>query len=70
MKCKKCGNEVLNYNFCPSCGEAITDAAKGLENAKIINARLETLLKVVDLVDDEKTLTIIKKLIENIKKNV
>ena len=62
MKCINCKEEVNNFDFCPHCGTPLSEAARSIEIQKNINIRLETLLKISQLTDDEKTL----ELIENI----
>ena len=69
MKCMHCNQEVESLNFCPHCGSALSDKAKELEASKITNARLEVLLKVSQVTNDEKTLLAIKDLITKLKQN-
>lgn len=67
MHCKNCNELIEQANFCPHCGHPISEDAIKLENVKTINIRLETLLKLSKLTDDEKTLSAIKNLIADLK---
>ena len=67
MKCKNCQAEIQDFNYCPVCGEPLTDKAVEVEKQKVLNIRLETLLKLTKTTDDEKTLLLIKELISKIK---
>ena len=66
MKCLNCKQEIYEFDFCPHCGTPISDIAKQVEIKKNTNIRLETLLKISKLTNDEKTLTIIKELIDKL----
>ena len=68
MKCSHCEAEINNYNYCPNCGTPLTENTINLENTKILNTRLETLLKVTEIIDDEKALNTIKELVLKLKK--
>ena len=37
MKCKNCQTEVSNFNYCPSCGNPITEKAIELEKANLVD---------------------------------
>lgn len=67
MKCLNCKHEIYEYDFCPYCGTPISELAKKVEIKKNTNIRLETLLKLVNLIDDDKTLNIIKELVNKLK---
>ena len=67
MKCEKCQTIITDYNYCPTCGMPLTENAIELEKNKTLNTRLETLLKLTETIDDEKTLILIKDLITKIK---
>jgi predicted amidophosphoribosyltransferase len=67
MKCLNCKHEIYEYDFCPHCGTPISELAKKVEIKKNTNIRLETLLKLVNLIDDDKTLNIIKELVNKLK---
>lgn len=65
--CSVCKKQVSeNYNFCPYCGKPLTDLAKELIKTQIDNNRLEVLIKLIDNVDDEKTLKLIKSMVKKI----
>ena len=68
MKCLNCTKEINDFDFCPHCGTPISDVAKQVEIKKNTNIRLETLLKLTTLIDDEKTLIIIKELVDKLNK--
>lgn len=65
MKCEIC--KTVTSNYCPNCGAPLTKESIELEKNKVLNTRLETLLKLTQNIDDEKTLLIIKDLISKIK---
>ena len=69
MKCIHCNKDIEMLNYCPHCGNPLNESAKELENIKLTNARLEVLLKISELTDDEKTLVAIKNLIIKLKDN-
>lgn len=66
--CKKCSN-ILNqdYNYCPYCSNPLTSDAILLEKKKLTNIRLETLLQLLTIIDDETSLNRIKVLIGTIE---
>ena len=70
MKCTNCKEEIINYNYCPNCGTPISKEAKKIEESKRLNTRLETLLKLTEITNDEKTLNIIKDLVTKIKEEL
>lgn len=58
--CKECGNLIEeNFEFCPFCGEAITEKAEKLEEQKSINANLILIANLMDKIEDRKTLKIL-----------
>ncbi len=67
MTCKNCKTTIAGLNYCPNCGMPLNKDAIELENTKVQNIRLETLLKISQLVEDEKTLLLINELITKIK---
>ena len=67
MKCLNCKQEAYSYDFCPHCGTPLTEKSKKVEIQKNTNIRLETLLKLTTLVDDEKTLKIIDELVKKLE---
>ena len=68
MKCLNCKLEAYEYDFCPHCGTPLNEKAKKVETQKNINIRLETLLKVTTLTEDEKTWKIINQIINQLSK--
>ena len=70
MRCSLCESNSTNYNYCPNCGRALTEESKKLENSKVLNTRLETLLKLVDVIDDQNTLVKVKDLVININNSI
>ena len=67
MKCKICEAMLPGYNYCPNCGRPLSEKAIEVEKNKVLNSRLETLLKLAENIEDEETLILIKKLISTIK---
>ena len=63
-KCMCCNFE---YDYCPNCGNPLNEKAIELEKNKTLNIRLETLLKLTENIEDERTLRLIKDLISKIK---
>ena len=61
--CEVCNNELNeNFDFCPFCGEAISEKAKELENQKIINAELVLIANLIKTTTDKKTLELLNKI--------
>ena len=69
MECINCKMNISNYDFCPHCGTPISEKAKKIEIQKNINIRLETLLKISKLTDDDATLEMIEKIATELKNN-
>ena len=64
--CPKCNQELNEeMNYCPICGEPITDLAKQRELLKIQNAGLLKLQELSKSTVDPSVLTAIKNLIHN-----
>lgn len=58
--CKECNNAIEeNFEFCPYCGEAISEKAQKLEEQKSINANLILIANLMDKIEDRKTLKIL-----------
>lgn len=70
MICKNCNNIIEDYNYCPNCGRALSKLAIEIENNKVLNTRLETLLKLTEVIEDEKTLSLINNIALKIQKNI
>ena len=67
-KCDKCNSTLQNeYSYCPYCGTPLSDQAKLLEKSKLKNIRLETLLQLLTLIEDEESLKRINSLIKTVK---
>ena len=65
--CESCSKPINEgFQFCPYCGYAITNSAKALkaEQKKVIE--LKFIYNLVDVVEDKKTLAMLKKLIDKI----
>ena len=54
------------FNFCPACGEPITDLAKELIKEQNVNIELSLLSKLIDFIKDEKDLKLINALIDKL----
>lgn len=64
--CPRCNTELIEeMNYCPECGEPITDLAKQRETLKIQNAGLLKLQELSKSTADPAVLTAIKNLIHN-----
>jgi|GEM_PF-6211669 len=69
-KCPTCAKVLQNdFNFCPYCGEAISELAKETlrEQTKVSQLKLINLL--TDKVKDQKTLELLEKLTSMYKEN-
>lgn len=65
--CSACKNEISeNFNFCPNCGRPLTELAKRLVTEQKINCELELLIKLIDYVEDDKTLKLLNALIKKL----
>lgn len=59
--CQFCEKQVVEeYNFCPYCGEPLNAQAKQLLNEKLDIAKLEQIKGLIELVQDQKTLLMLK----------
>lgn len=66
--CIYCHNIIDDeVDYCPCCGEPLSDKAKEVEKLKLNAVRLETINKLLDLVEDEETLKKINKLVASYK---
>lgn len=64
-----CGTVVSSENnYCPNCGNPLNEYAKKIEQNKLCNAQLLLLTKIIPKVDDPKTLMILQKYVEQVKK--
>lgn len=68
MKCINCKEELYNYDYCPHCGTPMSEKAKLVETKKNNNIRLETLLKLTTLIDDDESLELINELANKLTK--
>ncbi|MBQ0017215.1 MAG: zinc ribbon domain-containing protein [Clostridiales bacterium] len=65
--CSVCFTELKeNDNFCPACGEPLTELAKELVSEQKVNTELALLVKLIDYIDDEKTLKFIDGLVKKL----
>lgn len=65
--CSYCGTEQPeNANFCFNCGEPLTNKAKDVLEKQKRNYQLELILKLIDKIDDKKTLVLLKKIAEEL----
>ena len=59
--CSKCNEEFLDvYNYCPDCGEPLSDLAKTKEALKVQNAKLQALQELSSYTNDQTVLNTIK----------
>ena len=69
--CEFCHKEIEeNYNFCPYCGEALSDLAVQIKEKQLINAQLKLVFNLLDKVTDEKTITLLQEFVEEAKKKM
>ena len=62
--CSKCNEEFLEvYNYCPDCGEPLSDLAKTKEALKLQNAKLQALEELSKSTNDQNVLNAIKEYI-------
>ncbi len=62
---KTCGHKIeKNFNFCPICGAPLNDVSRESIVIREQRIKLETLYALVNIVEDEKTLTQIRKIID------
>lgn len=63
--CPKCNEEIdESFNYCPTCGEPLTELAKQRETLKFQNAGLLKLQELSKSTHDPVVLNAIKNLIE------
>jgi predicted amidophosphoribosyltransferase len=69
MICDKCKKEISEeFNFCPYCGTALSTKAKEFEADKADMYQLTLINNLIDIVEDKKTLKILKKISEELAK--
>lgn len=70
-KCPVCEKQIIKeYNFCPYCGEAMTDLAKEFSKKQTAIAHLKLLSALIEKVQDKNTLDLLEKLVNQYKKNL
>lgn len=69
--CKICKSEIdEGSNFCPMCGEAISENAKIYKKQLEIKAQLEVLANLAKVVKDTRSLELIKSFILKLKSEI
>ena len=69
--CEICKSEIdESANFCPMCGEALSENAKVYKRQLEIKSKLEILSELSKLVKDTKSLELIKAFIIELKSNI
>lgn len=69
--CEICKSEIDDdANFCPMCGEAISENAKIYKNQLAIKAKLEVLCDLAKVVKDTRSLELIKSFILKLKEEI
>lgn len=69
LTCKACEKEILtNYNFCPYCGNAVSDIAKRLNKEKYDIIKIKFINEICDQINDKKTLAILNKIASELSK--
>lgn len=67
IECPICFTECArNANYCPACGEPISELAKDFESEKKTNIEIAILMKVMDYMKDEKDVKFLKGLIDKL----
>ena len=70
-KCPVCEKEInKEYNFCPYCGEPMTEVAKEIQERQTTIAQLKLLGALIEKVQDKKTLELLEKLVNQYKKDI
>lgn len=66
--CENCKTEITNnYNFCPSCGKALTTIAESIKKEEKRGAMLEVVLTLANKLEDPKDLDILNSLLKKLK---
>ncbi|MGN1222707.1 MAG: zinc-ribbon domain-containing protein [Christensenellales bacterium] len=67
INCSNCNQELENnFEFCPYCGEAISEIAKDLETERETNTKLALIVELVKEIKDEKSLKTLEKFVKKI----
>ena len=70
-KCPVCEKEInKEYNFCPYCGEPMTEVAKEIQKRQTTIAQLKLLGALIEKVQDKKTLELLEKLVNQYKNDI
>ena len=70
-KCLVCNADIESkFNFCPYCGEPVSDLAKEIMKKQNSIAQLKLLSALSEKIKDENSLDLIGKLLEQYKKNI
>lgn len=68
--CQSCNMKIEeNFNFCPYCGEPLSDLAKEISAKQASIAQLKLLNVLAEKIENKKDLNLIEKLAEQYKKN-
>ena len=71
LTCSFCNKEVAeNFQFCPHCGEPLTELAKKIEEKRNANAQLKVIFSLIENVNDEKTINLLKEYVNKLKENI
>ena len=65
-KCKKDLNE--NFNFCPYCGEPISDVAKQIVSEKSTIEKIKMIDNLSQVIKDKESLKVFKRVVEELEK--
>lgn len=66
-QCKSCKSNIEeSFHFCPICGEPLTQSGKEVLVGKMQIAQLQLLNGLTDVIEDEKTLSLINKIAKKI----
>ena len=69
--CQFCQKEIEeDFNFCPYCGEPLSNLAKTIRAKQERNAQLQLALSLIDSVRDEDTLSLIQEFVKDVKEKM
>ena len=71
LTCSFCKKEIAEeFGFCPYCGEPQTELAKKIEEKRNANAQLKVIFSLIENVNDEKTISLLKEYVNKLKENL
>ncbi len=68
VKCEKCKAEVSEKaNFCPNCGEPLTELAKNMKKEDKRTAMLEVVVALSGKIKDPDSLSVLNAMLQKLK---